>query len=90
MEQKHYHERRVIHDAMRETLTVRELLLRTTVLITINTGASSISGTGFLFSSHQNVFLVTNKHVIKGAKEIELKFYRMILPSVNCLIFLLP
>ena len=60
---------------MREILTVGEQLLRTTVLINIKKGISLISGTGFLFSSHQNIFLVTNKHVIEGAREIELKFY---------------
>lgn len=74
MEGKQPH-RMTIYEFMRETPTIKELLLRTTVLITIKKGSSIISGTGFLFSSHQNIFLVTNKHVIAGAKEIELKFY---------------
>ena len=60
---------------MKEILTIGEQLLRTTVLINIKNKDSLTSGTGFLFYSHKNIFLVTNRHVVEDSKEIELKFY---------------
>ncbi|MCL6677586.1 serine protease [Akkermansia muciniphila] len=60
---------------MKEILTIGELLLRTTVLINIKKEGTLTSGTGFLFYSHENIFLVTNRHVVEKSREIELKFY---------------
>lgn len=60
---------------MKETLTIEEQLLRTTVLINIKNKASLTSGTGFLFYYYENIFLITNRHVVEKSKEIELKFY---------------
>ena len=60
---------------MKEILTIGELLLRTTVLINIKKEETLTSGTGFLFYSHENIFLVTNRHVVEKSREIELKFY---------------
>ena len=48
---------------MKEILTIGEQLLRTTVLINIKNKDSLTSGTGFLFYSHKNIFLVTNRPV---------------------------
>lgn len=60
--------------------TLSEQLLFTTVRITTKKGAASGLGTGFFFgdvdqaTNTGQLFLVTNKHVIKGAHSAELHF----------------